>query len=119
MNSKKLWDTIKVMTNMNTKSIRLITNDDLRKANELNDSYLRFHTQDCTPEWREASEDTSDRVIVDPQKVCSIFSQLCKKCTGPDGISASLLKSCAEELTVARCPSFQQSVDSHISGKNQ
>lgn len=80
-NSKKLWDTIKVMTNMNTKSNSLITNDDLRKANELNDVYLRFDTQDCTLEWREAlkslvTEDTSDRVIVDPQKVCLIFSQL-------------------------------------------
>ncbi len=60
-------------------------------------------------------EDTSDRVIVDQQKVCLIFSRLCtKKSTGPDGISALLLKSCAEELAVAWCPIFQQSVGSHI-----
>ncbi|XDV21520.1 hypothetical protein PO909_026611 [Leuciscus waleckii] len=103
------------MTNMNTKVNRLITNDDLRKANELNDFYLRFDTQNCVLECREALdslviENTSDRIIVDQQKVCSIFSRLCtKKSTGPDGISALLLKSCAEELTVAWCPIFQQS----------
>ncbi len=31
--SKKLWDTIKVMTNMNTRHKHLCTNNDLEKAN--------------------------------------------------------------------------------------
>lgn len=54
------------------------------------------------------SEDTSFRVIIDPQKVCSFFNQIdIRKCTGPDGISAALLKSCAEEITIAWCPVFQ------------
>lgn len=104
---------------MNTKGNHLITYDDLGKANKLM-TQVRFGTQDCALECREALEslvieNTSDRVIVDPQKVCLIFSRLyTKKSTGPDGISALLLKSCAEELTVAWCPIFQQSVDSHI-----
>lgn len=60
------------------------------------------------------SEDTSFRVIIDPQKVCSFFNQIdIRKSTGPDGISAALLKSCAEELTIAWCPVFQRSVDCH------
>ncbi len=60
---------------MNTNRNHLITNDDLRKANELNEFYLRFETQECALEYREALEslviqDTPDRIIVDPQKVC-------------------------------------------------
>ncbi len=73
--SKKLWDTIKVMTNMNTRHKHLCTNNDLEKANELNEFYLRFDIQDHSQEGMyfpetSVSEDTSFRVIIDPQKVC-------------------------------------------------
>lgn len=51
---------------------------------------------------------------MDSYKVQSLFRQLCtKKSSGPDGISARLLKTCAEELTPAWCPLFQRSLDSH------
>ena len=42
MDSKKLWDSMKVITNMNTTKKRLNTNDDLGKVNELNNFFLRF-----------------------------------------------------------------------------
>lgn len=42
----------------------------------------------------------------------SIFKRTCsRKSTGPDGISATLLKVCAEELAPVWL--FQKSVDSH------
>lgn len=60
------------------------------------------------------SEDTSFRGITDPQKVCLFCNKMnTRKSTGPDGISAALLKSCPEELTTAWCPVFQRAVDCH------
>ncbi len=58
--------------------------------------------------------DASCRIVIDPHRIQSIFKHVCtKKSTGPDGISALLLKACAEELTPVWCPIFQRSVDSH------
>ena len=58
--------------------------------------------------------DVSNRIVIDPIRIQSIFNHVCtKKSTGPDSISALLLKACAEELTPAWCPIFQRSVDSH------
>ncbi len=57
---------------------------------------------------------SDQRLKVAPHIVCSIFKGVCtKKSTSPDGISAFLLKSCANELTPAFCPIFQRSLDLH------
>ncbi|KAK0136698.1 hypothetical protein N1851_027145 [Merluccius polli] len=50
MDSKKLWDSMKAITNMNTTKKRLTTDDDLGKANELNDFFLRFENHDFSVE---------------------------------------------------------------------
>lgn len=42
MNSKKLWDSMKAITNMEPSKMHIYFTDDLQKANELNDFYLRF-----------------------------------------------------------------------------
>ena len=64
------------MTNMDTKKKRIISMDEKHKANELNDFYLRFETQDYSMERNAALEFISDpsvRMVIDPHKIQSIF----------------------------------------------
>lgn len=44
-NTRKLWETMKFVTNMNPAKKHITTLDSLQRANELNDFYLRFETQ--------------------------------------------------------------------------
>jgi len=118
-NSRKMWDAMKAVTNMETNSQLINTSDDLQKANELNDFYLRFQTHDFSDKCRSVigslMDDMGSRLIIDSSKVQLLFRQLCtKKSMGPDGISAQLLKTCAAELTPVWCTLFQRSLDSHI-----
>ena len=51
---------------------------------------------------------------IDIDVVTKVFQHVCsRKANGPDGISAFLLKTFAEELEPAWCPIFQLSFDSH------
>lgn len=80
---------------------------------------MRFESQDFSLECDKMLQpiilsDSCPRLIVDPFKIQSLFSEVCKKkSTGPDGIPAFLLKTCAEELAPVCCPIFQQSIDPH------
>lgn len=71
-------------------------------------------------EWKNVLEiisvtEQDARLVIEPQEVRLPFKHLCTtKATGPDGVSAFLLKTCPEELTPAWCPIFKKSVDSHI-----
>ena len=49
-NMKKLWDTMKTVTNMNPEKKQIIALDEQQKSNELNDFYLRFDSQDFSLE---------------------------------------------------------------------
>ncbi len=52
---------------------------------------------------------------MDPSAVATIFKRLrTKNSSGPDGISALLLKTCADELTPAWSPLFELSLDAVI-----
>lgn len=72
---------------------------------------------DYSSEWKNVLETISvtkqDARLVEPQEVKLLFKDLCTKATGPDGISAFLLKTCTEELIPAWCPIFQKSVHSN------
>lgn len=56
MRSNKLWDIMKAITNMATAKKCLSTSDDLQKACELNDFYLRFEIQDFSSEHMDVFE---------------------------------------------------------------
>ena len=119
-NSKELWDHMKSITNMNPARKKICTLDELTRANELNNFFLRHDSAASSQELDDFNIDSitwcnvSNRVIIDPRKVQSTFSQACnKKSKGPDGLPAFLLKSCSYELTDAWCPIFQKSMDSH------
>lgn len=108
-------DCMKVITNMNTNRKCLITNNDLQKANELNDFYLRFKTQDFSLQCINVLETTTDssfRLLVDTHNIQSLYRHVCTN-KSTDGLFAVLIETCAEEFTPAWCPVFQRSVNSH------
>lgn len=58
--------------------------------------------------------DHVDRLETDPKSVNKALKQInVNKATGPDGISASLLRTCADELTPTSGPIFHSFLDSH------
>ena len=114
MNNKTLWDTIKSAINRNCTRKPIHTTNEQAFADEMNDIYRRFDTQDsssrCDSVLSDVFVSNADRLEIDAkafQHVCS------RKATGPDGIPTFLLKTFAEELAPAWCPIFQLSVDSH------
>ena len=118
--SREMWDSVREMTNMNSGKKDLHALNELEKANELNTFYKRF---DCDPvrnvhECREiinsvVCDQSRHRIVIEPRDVANVFKNLhVKKSSGPDLISALLLKTFAEELTLAWTPLFQRSVDS-------
>lgn len=118
MNSKKLWDSLKTATNMKpTKKSQHVV-DGLAKANELDVFYKLFDNSDfsseCSVVLDGINTDDAERLYIDPKCVNNVFKQVnVNKATGPDGISAFLLKTCADELITAWAPIFQRSLDSH------
>ncbi len=118
-NTRKLWETMKLVTNMNPAKKHITTVDNLQRANELNDFYLRFEAQNDLDDCHSLLQSLSDTkdipwVEVDPRDVQHLFRCLhTNKATGPDGLSAFLLKNCAEKLAIAWCPLFQRSLDTH------
>ena len=121
MDSKRIWDCMKKITNMNSSRKQVVSANESERANDLNDFFSRFDSDpslnaaavgtnlDCIPSGNEA-----ERLIIDPLQVQSIFRKVCnKKSTGPDGLPAVVLKKCSTELTDAWCPIFQKSLDSH------
>lgn len=85
---------MKVITIMNTNRKHLITNDDLQKANELNDFFLRFETQDFSLECNNVLEtiSTTDlQVGSGPYKTQSLFRHTVHAQRNPQAQMASLL----------------------------
>ena len=118
MNNKTLWDTMKSAINMNCTRKPIHTTHEQAFADEMNDFYRRFDTQDsssrCDSVLSDVFVSNADSLEIDVDVVTKVFQHVCsRKATGPDVISAFLLKTFAEELAPAWCPIFQFSVDSH------
>lgn len=114
--TKKLWNSIRQMTNMDTKRKPLTAQNELLRANELNDFYMRFNTDNvsnCTAVLNNVRcEMNTDRILIDPHAVKKVFKTMhTNKATG--NLSAFLLKTFAEELLPAWHKLFQLSVDCH------
>ena len=117
-NTKRLWDSIREMTNMKSERKPIFALDEGARANELNDFFMRFEcdtSQGCHDVIDELNYDAiNDRMVIDQDTVCKVFKNIqTNKATGPDGMHASLLKTCAEELAPAWQKLFQLSLDSH------
>lgn len=93
--------------------------NELEKANEFNLFYERFDSDSTkNDECREilnsvVCDPNKQRIVIEQRDVANVFKKLCiKKSSGPDLISALILKTFADELTPVWCPLFQRSVDS-------
>lgn len=118
MDNKKLWDSMKKMTNTTSAEKGIVTSNDLDKTNAPNDFFLRFDSRSSSPPGLAESLDhlcsSSDCVKIDPIEVQSVFRDMSnKKSMGSDGLPAILLKYCSSELTVAWSLIFQLTNDSH------
>ena len=116
-NTKKLWDSIREMTNMRADKKPIAALDESAKANELNAFFLRFEcdtSQGCHDVVDSLNCDEHNRFVIDLDTVYKAFKTIkTNKATGPDGMHASLLKMCAAELSPAWHSLFQLSLDSH------
>lgn len=77
-NTRKLWETMKLVTNMISAKKHFISSDNLQRANELNNFCLRFEAHDGLKECQsilQALPDTKDTpwVEIDPQDVQHIL----------------------------------------------
>ena len=116
---KEMWNSVKEMTNMNSGKKELQVHNELDKANELNLFYKRFdsnpakNVHDCREMVNTLVCEPRHRILIEPRDVSNVFNKLLiKKSSGPDHISAFLLKTFSQELTPAWTPLFQRSVDS-------
>lgn len=109
--NKKLWNSIKIITNVDSTKQQVIALNEEVCAENFNDFFLRFHSQnDCDCH---VNCEFLCNFKIDPWRVQSFFSRVCsKKAPGPNGLSASLIQDCSRELTEAFCPIFQRFVDS-------
>ena len=85
-------------------------------ADEMNDFYKRFDTQDsssrCDAVLNDVFVSNADRLDIYVDVVTKVFQHACSR-KATDGIPVFLLKTFAEELAPAWCPILQHSVDSH------
>ncbi len=119
-NTKKLWNSIRQMSNMDTERKLLSYLNEIARANELNNFYLRFDTDnDNAKECMAVLENVicdmnSDRILIEPHAVPKVFKTIhTNKATGPDNMSVFVLRTFAEELSPAWHKLFQVSIDTH------
>ena len=118
-NPKQLWDSMKSLTNMQPSRKCVYTSDDLQKAKDLNNFYLRFEKSGHIPMNNTSDMESSgvyiEKLLIDANQINYYFKHICpRKSAGPDGISAYILKNFADELTPVWLPIFQQSLDTGI-----
>ncbi|KAK0141045.1 RNA-directed DNA polymerase from mobile element jockey [Merluccius polli] len=117
-NTKKLWDSIRHMTNMDAKKKPPFAHNEITRANELNNFYMRFNVDnsaDCADVLESVICDLNvDIIEIDLETVIKTFKTIqTKKATGPDGLSAFILKSFAQELSPVWVKLFQFSMDTY------
>ena len=81
-NSKRLWDSIRGMTNMEAKRKPLFAQDETLKANALNNFFMHFETDnimDCSAVLENVTCNVKDRIYIDPHAVTKVFSSGVKR----------------------------------------
>ncbi len=114
--SKQLWDTMKAMTGLSTTQKPLVTDNELEFANQLNGFFGRFEKGNDTDLAAEITKTValseSDRSDVSVEQVRNIFKSLNqRKATGPDNLSAYILKTFADELAPVWQPIYKCSLN--------
>ena len=117
-NIRQAWNIMKTMTGAQTKTnSSLVTSDENKLANELNDFYCRFDSNNFSDSKFKALSNISvgNSVLeITKEQVLGIFKNVNPlKACGPDGLKGQVLKSCAEQLAEPFVEIFSTSINNH------
>jgi hypothetical protein len=117
--TKQAWRNLKTLCSYTKKSATLDVEDDEKFANELNEFYARFDTEDFTKEQNELVEmllnnDDPGIEITEKDVDCFLGKIKTSKAAGPDNVCGRVLKECRKQLTPILTKIFQISMDNHI-----
>jgi hypothetical protein len=115
---KTAWSNLKKLCCYSKKKSTLVVDDDVAFANELNQFYARFDTEDFTDKQNAVIqvllEIKDESIVVDESDVQKCLSKInVKKAAGPDGLCGKVLKFCNNQLSSILSKLFQVSLDSH------
>ena len=115
---KSVWKDMKTIAGFDNKSTKMTfeKGSENEYTNDLNQFYARFDNQDFSVEIDELKERLSTKeatpIVVYPVTVTKTFNTLkCGKACGPDGISSTLLKTCAHELSYIYSEIYNKSLN--------
>ena len=113
--TKQAWRGLETITGYSTKKSPNINVD----INELNKFYARFDDPKVIREFPEDnSREDTDVVVFSPEEVCKQFRSVNpRKAAGPDGVSSSVIKNCAEQLSRVFCGLYNRALSEHIPTK--
>lgn len=111
MNTTKLWDSMKTVTNMTPAKRCISVLDQKEKANEPNNS--RDFSQEKKTAMDAAPESGPGVISIDQHAVARLFFHTSAPERPLVRVAPPELKSCGKELAQAWCPFFQESRDTH------
>ena len=112
-NTKSVWQGLRQITQYK-QSVAAINNSDTSFPDQLNEFYSRFDKLNTSPEPRLLPSDISlyPPFVVDQAQVRTLFRRLNKrKAPGPDNISSSTLRNCADQLCTVFTDIFNSSLE--------
>ena len=121
-NSKACWAGLKKVAGCAPKRATLCVENENNIANELNDFYCRFDChdfkniqEDITSSFNTSDNEDHSPLLITEKEVASIFKQVnVAKASGPDKLSGTLVKHCAEQLSTIFYIIFSMSLKHHI-----
>ena len=117
-NIKQAWNIMNTMTGAKSKTNRnIVTSDENKLANELNDFYCRFDSINFSDLRLNALRNVNigDSVLeITTEQVVNVFKKVNPmKACGPDGVKGHVLKFCAQQLAEPFVEIFSTSLNNH------
>ena len=114
-NSREVWQGLESITNYKMKSHKF--NDDPSLPDQLNEFYARFDRENTSPVVTTSgvTDELPPPFVIEEESVRKALAcQNTRKAAGPDGISNSTLRHCADQLAPALTCIFNESLQTGI-----
>jgi hypothetical protein len=116
--AKQAWAGLRDVAGYTKKSVTLECDNNVAKANELNEFYARFDNEDSSAECDQLVQELLDKndpdVEIEEEEILLWLSRTnTRKSAGPDNISGKLLKICKYQLTPVLHKLFNTSLKQH------
>ena len=113
-NSRQAWDGLRKASGFHQDKPTLNIPNQNTFVEELNEFYCRFDAVDYSDQHKDIKSRLSNyetSIVITESVVKTAFKKLnCRKASGPDCVSARVLRFCADELTPIYCHLFNRSV---------